>query len=1126
MEEAVAPHQTLILSHSSKNPPEDSPTTLSVRDDTIDSRASPIPSDEIFDAASPIFEYYEEIKFKSPVEFAVTQELGVPFSTQECQTGRSLLEDVKRENLTVTYHEDSPPLRTGETVVTTTRSRVTITKKQRIIRRIVVIDGVETVVEEIVEDPEFDTDGKQAVVIEEVSIPSDAGGLAELVTPEILAESKILRKEGLQSGEIIDKASKVQRETSPRQYESHSDSMVAEELLTTHKRPERTKNLERGVVAQEASRAKTDVVKDTRPGKEVLEQKVREALPEGSKTVAGSEGYISVTPREVDLEVSDLTSYMSLGSAPLDSLPTDITVDLKSVESGYEPEEKSSVMDSGDEQDGGRKKKGHKKRRKGKKDAKGYAGLVFGGEEERSETPSLIAVEVKSVISTDEPSITQAVPDLKETAKIPVLQRQKEAEENLSETKLLTSKQTIIPEADCAIPSIQHRRAEIKPEELAEELVLDTRSIITKRRKVVRKVVIVNGKETVIEEVEDGPEIEEISEGPQMVSETGHTSEPITDFSPLVQTGVEGVIIKTSKKRQVIRKVTIVNGKETVSEEVVESPEIEEIFGEPQIVSEVLQSSEPLKDLGSLVQTGVGGVIVKTTKRRRIIRKVTIVNGKETVVEEIIEEPDMVDITDISAAPIASPEELSICDAPRPIKPTSLSLAQNIAPELVVMQEKSGEVIITEEMERSVKEAISGKSDKQIIVTDLDDRTPDREFSPVSKPVKEETPISVSAATITSKDPSFENNQKSDEKPPGLKQKDPAILVETAPDPIQEVVTVTAEKTSKKKHKKGKSKRRSESPHPIKNLPQPVEEQIVQKVLKVTQLGQASTSKALPVDDPSSNTSDDVTSALLSEDASRVKAEPSAVIAEEKVSPTISGETSDLIKVKLPEISAHLTPEELVGQKIDQHLLISIENIGKDVVTDLGLKPDAVSSDADFSNIARAPSDVRSPIHDESAPLIAEEVLERNVGQTTSEAKVKLIQDDLFKQPSAILSSTEVSQVKIGESPADDSSLIHNTSAPLMVDEVVEHKGEKATSEAQEPRAVLQPSDPISKEKITESAVDVSGPVPDPSICDPAVVCAPVVVDVHTPSQHQPSTLETAATVHIVAEIKVDQHVL
>ena len=53
----------------------DEPESLSYRDDTIDSRASPIPNEEVIDLNSPRFEYYEEIKFKKPVLFGQSSEI-------------------------------------------------------------------------------------------------------------------------------------------------------------------------------------------------------------------------------------------------------------------------------------------------------------------------------------------------------------------------------------------------------------------------------------------------------------------------------------------------------------------------------------------------------------------------------------------------------------------------------------------------------------------------------------------------------------------------------------------------------------------------------------------------------------------------------------------------------------------------------------------------------------------------------------------------------------------------------------------------------------------------------------------------------------------------------------------
>lgn len=407
MEEAQAPSRTIPLVGTLPQTPqaplvaseslEESPRSLSVRDDTIDSRASPIPSDEVVDMASPIFEYYEEIKFKQPIEFGETQDLDQELSqknkelvgmleTRESQTGKSLIEELPNlqvgtvERREVRIGESLPKpgdIQPSETetviLVKTTRRRI-VSKTQRIIRKIVVVNGVETVVEETIEEPQTtgitEIDGQEVVQFEEV-----------------LADDEVPKY---------------------------------------------------GIALE-------------------------------------SEGYSSdVRPVEFIEEVSDPTVYLNIQTADagLDSLSvSDIDSRTKSLESGYEPEEKSSVAEVGEEElehGGARKKKGGKKRRKPKKDERGYEGMSFGAiRRDRDDSPSevdeskTVTSEVKTpIVTSPESGVKVAEPEgavLKTTQALdPLKLSTVEAEvvkpEGAQDKPLKVDKSQVITIGECTTP--------------------------------------------------------------------------------------------------------------------------------------------------------------------------------------------------------------------------------------------------------------------------------------------------------------------------------------------------------------------------------------------------------------------------------------------------------------------------------------------------------------------------------------------------------------------------------------------------------------------------------------------------------------------------------------------------
>ncbi|KAJ8895768.1 hypothetical protein PR048_001106 [Dryococelus australis] len=146
-----------------------------------------------------------------------------------------------------------------------------------------------------------------------------------------------------------------------------------------------------------------------------------------------------------------------------------------------------------------------------------------------------------------------------------------------------------------------------------------TRVVHTTKKKIIRKVVIgSDGEEKVTEEVVDLPDEYEHLQGPLAVTDVGGDK-----ISPITQ------VVRT-KKKIIIRKVVIgKDGKETVSEEMVELPdEVEAVEGYPILTTVEETQTSPITS------------VVHTTKKK-IIRKVVIgSDGQEKVTEEVVDLPD------------------------------------------------------------------------------------------------------------------------------------------------------------------------------------------------------------------------------------------------------------------------------------------------------------------------------------------------------------------------------------------------------------------------------------------------------------------------------------------------------
>lgn len=185
-----------------------------------------------------------------------------------------------------------------------------------------------------------------------------------------------------------------------------------------------------------------------------------------------------------------------------------------------------------------------------------------------------------------------------------------------------------------------------------------TRKLTTTRKRIIRHIQIIDGKEHVTEEVNEEPDEVEIVE-----------HEP--EYSHFSQSGGGKV-----RRIRVIRNVEIIDGKEHVTEQMVEEsddeasesdvptklmkPDITELEiqgGASQTPDSFKESSKPIikSDIlsGTNMETSPEAYekittvtpFTKVTRiRKRIIKHIKVIDGKEHVTEEVIEEPEEVEM--------------------------------------------------------------------------------------------------------------------------------------------------------------------------------------------------------------------------------------------------------------------------------------------------------------------------------------------------------------------------------------------------------------------------------------------------------------------------------------------------
>jgi len=196
------------------------------------------------------------------------------------------------------------------------------------------------------------------------------------------------------------------------------------------------------------------------------------------------------------------------------------------------------------------------------------------------------------------------------------------------------------------------------------------RVTVTKTRSTVKRRIIIDGKESTVEEEFDEPEettetasfvTRTVKDGVEIVEQVGNPNETIVfpETSSEVTTNYNTTTI-TKTRKVTKRTVVMVDGKEKVTEELVDEPDsvinLTESFGK--IIGD---EAEHVIVVGNRNELRTLNDTITVTKTRRIIRRVVIVDGKETVVEQELDGPSIEEIVETSnnTADIEKPVEES-----------------------------------------------------------------------------------------------------------------------------------------------------------------------------------------------------------------------------------------------------------------------------------------------------------------------------------------------------------------------------------------------------------------------------------------------------------------------------------
>lgn len=160
------------------------------------------------------------------------------------------------------------------------------------------------------------------------------------------------------------------------------------------------------------------------------------------------------------------------------------------------------------------------------------------------------------------------------------------------------------------------------PQTIKSETIIRTSQ--ERERSPVQTVTISETFQTLPSDIDQTYQVEEPQDGQSTVIGHGVHQTTLETSSSNIATVVQKVTRKiTRTRKRIIKHIQIIDGKEHVTEEVIEEPDdVEVIEEEPKVSTHTVQ------------EQGV------KTKRIRIIRQVQIIDGKEHVTEQVVEEPD------------------------------------------------------------------------------------------------------------------------------------------------------------------------------------------------------------------------------------------------------------------------------------------------------------------------------------------------------------------------------------------------------------------------------------------------------------------------------------------------------
>jgi len=190
---------------------------------------------------------------------------------------------------------------------------------------------------------------------------------------------------------------------------------------------------------------------------------------------------------------------------------------------------------------------------------------------------------------------------------------------------------------------------------------IDTGTVtVFKSRKIIRRILVIDGIEFEIEEIINEPETDKsikkitkkiFKDGNEIVEEISDPNEieKILQYSNGEEITLNESEIKMIKTRRIIRRIIVVDGKESIVEEEVDDPDITEMTEKQKPLKdgiEMIEFMDNPNDVLKLITFPETSNEITTdyntttiTKHRKIIRRTIIVDGKETTVEEVVDEP-------------------------------------------------------------------------------------------------------------------------------------------------------------------------------------------------------------------------------------------------------------------------------------------------------------------------------------------------------------------------------------------------------------------------------------------------------------------------------------------------------